>query len=407
MNVPYFKPTIESDEIKEVVNSLYSGWLTTGPKVKQFEKDFAEAVKAKHSIAVNSCTAALHLALDAMNLKPNQGVLVPTMTFAATAEVIRYFGAKPILVDCDPLFFHIDLLHAQEQIREHASLCEVVGIIPVHYAGLMVDMDLVEKFSTKNGLWVIEDAAHAFPSAYRKTNKSPWIQCGENTSEITCFSFYANKTITTGEGGMAVTLRQKFADKIRMMSLHGLSSQAWNRHDTNAPWDYKILHPGFKYNLTDIAASIGIHQLKKSEQLRIARRNLARLYQDKINKSILKDFIKILPACVEQKNFKSSHHLFVIKLNLENLNIDRNEVIKGLSEKKIGTSVHWRPLHLHPLYEDKTGQFKQMNCEWEKIISLPIYPGMCEKSVELVCVCLENILLANRKLKIKSHTVQF
>src|SRR5712692_2463181 len=211
MKVPFFRPAIGEAEIAEVVNCLRSGWLTTGPLTRRFEEEFARAVGARHAIALNSCTAALHLAVEALGLRSGQAVLVPTMTFAATAEIVRYQGAVPDL--------------------------ELVGIIPVHVGGLMLDMGAVQVFASQNKLWVVEDAAHAFPADWRRAPDEPWQRCGEGTATVTCFSFYANKTITTGEGGMAVTGDKALADRMRSMSLHGLSHDAWGRYSGGGSWD--------------------------------------------------------------------------------------------------------------------------------------------------------------------------
>src|SRR5215207_1641788 len=278
MNVPFFRPELSEAEIAEVVDTLRSGWLTTGPRVKRFEEDLAAAVGAPHAIALNSCTAALHLAVEALGLRQGQSVLVPTMTFAATAEVVRYAGAVPVLVDCDPVTLNMDLDDAERRIASVAKTAQQpVGIIPVHVGGLMMDVDAVSAFAERHGLWVIEDAAHALPAAWRRPDGS-WQRCGEGTAAVTCFSFYANKTVTTGEGGMATTADPALAERMRMMSLHGLSHDAWGRFSKGASWDYRILAPGFKYNLTDVAAALGIHQLARAEEMRKDRERLARHY---------------------------------------------------------------------------------------------------------------------------------
>jgi perosamine synthetase len=382
ISVPFFKPVLGEPEIDEVVDTLRSGWLTTGPKVKQFEALFAEAVNATQAIAVNSCTAALHLAVEALGLKPNQAVLVPTLTFAATAEVIRYQGAVPILVDCDPDTLNIDLSDASRKLEALRSgrLLEsvsrdipVVGIIPVHVGGLMVDIDSVQRFAEKNDLWVIEDAAHAFPAAWRRGPDHRWQRCGENTSTVTCFSFYANKTITTGEGGMAVTSDAEIAGRMRMMSLHGLSHDAWGRY-SGGGWDYRIVAPGFKYNLTDIAAAIGIHQLARAEAMRRERETIAGEY--------LENFAGIEQIEMPPTDDDRIHswHLFPIKLNLDRLTIDRSRFIEELKQSGIGCSVHWRPLHMHPYYSEFCGwreeDFPVATRQWQRLVSLPLFPGM-------------------------------
>jgi len=290
MEVPFFRVAIGDAEADEVTRCLQSGWLTTGPRVHQFESVFCQAINARHGIAVNSCTAAMHLAVEALGLRSGMGVLVPTMTFAATAEVVRYQGAVPILVDCLPDTLNMDLEDAERKLQRLRSgelpvskETQVCGIMPVHVGGLMVDMDRVADLARKHGLWVVEDAAHAFPASYRGNGQESWRHCGEDTANVTCFSFYANKTITTGEGGMAVTGDRDLADRMRCMSLHGLSLDAWNRFRTGLSWDYKIVAPGFKYNLTDIAAAIGIHQLARAEEMRQQREAIARFYVDQLS----------------------------------------------------------------------------------------------------------------------------
>src|SRR5262249_40116541 len=280
LQVPFFRPDIGEREIDEVVATLRSGWLTTGPKVQSFEAAFRAAVHAGHALAVTSCTAGLHLALDALSAREGYAVLVPTMTFAATAEVVRYQGATPVLVDCDPITMNMDLDDAARKVEQLKSRkppanlsrgLALAGIVPVHVAGMMMDVDAVQSFASRHGLWRVEDAAHAFPAAWRRSPVDPWQQCGEGTAAITCFSFYANKTITTREGGMIVTNHAQLAERMRLMALHGLSTDAWGRYSGNGSWDYQIMAPGFKYNLTDIAASLGLHQLARAEQMRDRR----------------------------------------------------------------------------------------------------------------------------------------
>lgn len=383
LSVPFFRPSIGEAEIAEVVTCLRSGWLTSGPTTKRFEANFAAAVGAKHAVALNSATAALHLATEALGLARGQGVLVPTMTFAATAEVVRYQGATPILVDCDPHTFNMDLDDAERKIALAQSgklpaadgeKLEVCGMIPVHVSGLMMDMSAVGALAKRHGLWVVEDAAHAFPAAWRPSAQDPWQRCGEGTSAVSCFSFYANKTITTGEGGMAVTNDAALADRMRMMSLHGLSHDAWGRYSGGGSWDYQIVEAGYKYNLTDIAAAIGVHQLERAEAMRVERESIARAYLEEFG-----DLAELeLPIVPE--NRIHAWHLFPVRLWLAKLAIDRNEFITKLRAAGVGCSVHWRPLHLHPYYRDRFGwtgeQFPVASTLWERLVSLPLFPGM-------------------------------
>jgi dTDP-4-amino-4,6-dideoxygalactose transaminase len=383
MNVPFFRPSIGEAEIAEVVQCLRSGWLTSGPTTKRFEVAFAEAVGGKHAVAVNSCTAALHLAVEALGLTRGQAVLVPTMTFAATAEIVRYQGAVPILVDCDPQTFNMDLGDAQQKIDRlqagqlaaaRGESLKVVGMIGVHVSGLMMDMASVHAFAKRHNLWFVEDAAHAFPSAWRASSGQPWQRCGEGTAAVSCFSFYANKTITTGEGGMAVTEDGALADRMRMMSLHGLSHDAWGRYSGGGSWDYRILDAGFKYNLTDIASAIGIHQLERAESMRLEREAIAKTYCDEL-RDLQQIELPVMPA-----DRIHAWHLFPIRLRLEKLSIDRNAFITHLKAVGVGCSVHWRPLHLHPYYADRSGwtseEFPVASPLWERLVSLPLFPGM-------------------------------
>ena len=386
--IPFFRASITDAEIGEVVDCLKSGWLTTGPRVQRFEKDFAKFTKSQHAVAVNSCTAALHLAVEALGLRPKQGVLVPSMTFAATAEVIRYMNAIPILVDSEPNTLNINLEAADQLIDSirrnetiYQSNIDIVGIIPVHVGGLMVDMNAVKHFAKKHNLWVVEDAAHALPASFRSGQHAAWQMCGENTADVTCFSFYANKTITTGEGGMAVTDNAKLADRMRQMALHGLSRDAWTRYSGDKAWDYKILAPGYKYNMSDIAAAIGIHQLQKAEAFRLRRQELCQIY---INELIDCELIE-LPA--DPNNRIHSWHLFPIRLHLEKLDIDRDRFLTLLKSEGVGCSVHWRPLHLHPYYRNNhhAGSFPVVTKEWTRLISLPLFPDMTAQEAMIVC----------------------
>ncbi len=409
--VPYFRPSIGNAEIEEVVASLRSGWLTTGPRVKRFEEEFAAAVGAPHAVAVNSATAALHLAVEALGLKAGEAVLVPTMTFAATAEVVRYLGAHPVLVDCDPVTSNMDLADARKKLAALRSgklgakipaSARPVGIIPVHVGGLMMDVGRVEELARENGLWVVEDAAHAFPAAWRPTATSAWQRCGEKTSAISCFSFYANKTITTGEGGMATTDDAELGHRMRLMSLHGLSHDAWGRYSGGGKWDYRILAPGFKYNLTDLAAAIGIHQLARADAMRQERETVALEYFDAFART---DELELPPT---DANRLHSWHLFPIRLRLDRLDIDRNAFMDELKGRGVGCSVHWRPLHLHPYYQETFGwdeaELPQSTRAWERSISLPIYPGMSAGEIAHVVETVRDLCREHRSVASRAAT---
>jgi dTDP-4-amino-4,6-dideoxygalactose transaminase len=381
--IPFHKPVIGEEEIRSVVETLKSGWLTTGAKVKSFEEDFARYVGSKHAIAVNSGTAALHLALDAVGIEEGDEVIVPTMTFAATAEVVLYFKAKPVLVDCQRDTFNLDPTKIEAAITSKTK-----AIIPVHMAGQACEMDPILEIARRHKLKVIEDAAHSLPARYRGNMIGA-------IGDITCFSFYATKTITTGEGGMATTENPEWAQRMRMMSLHGISHDAWKRYTKEGSWYYEVVQAGFKYNLTDIAAALGIEQLKKCNAFWEARQRIARIYE--------KAFVELeaiqVPVCGEDA--QHAWHLFVIRLDPDRLTINRNQFIDALREKGIGTSVHFIPLHLHPYYRERFGykpaDFPTASAVFERIISLPIYPGMTEADVEKVADAVRTIARENRR----------
>ena len=394
--VPFFRPDVGDQEIAEVVATLRSGWLTTGPRVRAFEAAFREGVGADHAVAVNSCTAALHLALEAMNVKAGQAVLVPTMTFAATAEVVRYQGATPILVDCEPDTLNMDLADAArkiERLRSAAPSARIggvpVGIMPVHVGGAMMDVDAVQQFAARHGLWTVEDAAHAYPAARRRDGTDSWQRCGQGTAAVTCFSFYANKTITTGEGGMAVTNAGPVADRMRLMSLHGLSSDAWGRYSGGGSWDYKILAPGYKYNLTDLAAAIGLRQVQRAEEMRKRREAIAEQYYAALAA------VEEIALPPRSSDLIHAWHLFPIRLRLRKLVVNRNDFIRHLTRLGIGASVHWRPLHLHPYYSETFGwsprDFPVASRVWERLVSLPIFSAMRDDEVSTVSAAVRHL----------------
>jgi dTDP-4-amino-4,6-dideoxygalactose transaminase len=412
-SVPFFRPQMTEAEIGEVCDTLRSGWLTTGPKTKRFEEAFAETVGAKHAVALNSCTAALHLAVEALGLQRGQVVLVPAMTFAATAEVVRYCGAIPLLVDCDAKALNLDLEDAERKI-EHLRLgllpralppdAEVVGIIPVHVGGLMMNVDAVKNFAERHGLWVVEDAAHSFPAAWRKHQNAEWQRCGERTADVTCFSFYANKTITTGEGGMATTDDAQLAARMRSMSLHGLSHDAWGRYSGGGSWDYQIIAPGFKYNITDLASSIGLHQLARAEEMRRKREGMARRYAEAFAR------VEELELPAADANRVHSWHLYPVKLRLDRLRVSRNAFIEELKQRGVGCSVHWRPLHLHPYYREQfgwqPGHLPTASAAFERTISLPIFSGMREEEFSYVCETVLDICARHSRHAAKAKHAQ-
>ena len=401
MTVPFFRPELSETEIDEVVETLKSGWLTTGPRTKRFEEAFAEAVGAKYAVALNSCTAALHLATVALGLRPGQGVLVPTMTFAATAEVVIYAGAVPILVDCDSTTLSIDPGALEQTVAALRAgdlpvpaETTIAGVMPVHVGGLMLDTGKLAQVAARHGWWRVEDAAHAFPAAWRPSSGETWQRCGEGTADVSCYSFYANKTITTGEGGMAVTDDGELAAEIRSLSLHGLSNDAWKRYTSKGSWDYRIVAPGYKYNLTDIAAALGLRQLERAEAMRVERESIARRFSDAFEK------IDELETPPESSDRLHSWHLYQIKLRPGCLDIERDDFLAALRERGIGFSVHWRPLHLHPLYEQLgwRGEHCPAASEvWGRTVSLPIFPGMRDDEIEAVIDSVTDLCRRHRR----------
>ncbi|MEI8195123.1 MAG: DegT/DnrJ/EryC1/StrS aminotransferase family protein [Phycisphaerae bacterium] len=395
LKVPFHRAHIGEEEIGEVTSTLRSGWLTTGPKTKQFETEFAAYVGAKHAIALNSATAALHLALEAIGLRRGECVLVPTMTFAATAEVVRYFDAKPILVDCLEDDLNIDCNHAR--IQANAALArgeKLRAIIPVHYGGKVVDMAGIRLLAHDFNLHIIEDAAHCCPALYRDEETQAWRSVGDESS-IACFSFYANKCITTGEGGMACTNNDKLAERMRIMSLHGISKDAWKRFTSEGSWYYEIIAPGYKYNLTDIASAIGLHQLRKADHFRAERERVAAEYRRRLLP------IAELRLQNEDKNRVHAHHLFVVRLKLDLLKVDHVQVISALKLAGIGTSVHWMPLHMHPYYRE-TYRYNANDLPvaariFPELISLPIFPTMTDEEIAFVCDTLAVIVAGHRR----------
>jgi len=381
--IPFFVPSIGEEEIRLVVETLQSGWLTTGPKVKQFEQDFAGRVGARHAVAVNSATAALHLALEAVGISAGQEVLVPTMTFAATAEVVIHLGAKPVLVDCCPDTLNIDPQDIEKKITPQTK-----AVIPVHYGGQPCDMDRILTIARANDLRVIEDAAHAIPARY-----------GDRTvgtiGDVTCFSFYANKTITTGEGGMITTDDDRLAERVRIMTLHGISKDGWKRFSAEGSWYYEILAPGYKFNMTDVAASLGICQLRRCDEFWECRQRYAQMYDEGFA-----DVPEVTVPYVEL-NVQHAWHLYVIQVKFEHLRIDRGDFIKELAEAGIGTSVHYMPLHMHPYYRETFGyqpdDLPVARSVYDRIVSLPIYPRMSDDDVEYVIDNVKRIVTQNRK----------
>lgn len=381
--LPFAVPHITQAEIDEVVDTLRSGWLTTGPKTKRFEREFAERVGAPHALAVNSATAAMHLALDAIGLQPSDEVIVPVYTFTATAEVVVYFRARPVLVDVDPVSCNLD----PSQLEKHIT-SSTRAIMVVHIAGLPAEMDAILAIARAYNLPVIEDAAHAFPAKYRERMIG-------SISDMTAFSFYATKTLATGEGGMLTTANPAFAERAAMMSLHGIGRDAWKRYSAEGSWYYEVLQAGYKYNMTDIAAALGLQQLARSEWLLERRRRIAQRYTNAFSQ---------WPEVETPPNpahVQHAWHLYMLRLRSELLTITRNAFIEELKQANIGASVHFIPLHLHPFYRDtyrlSPDDFPRALHAYQRVISLPIYPGMTDRDVEDVIAAVERIIQTHKR----------
>jgi dTDP-4-amino-4,6-dideoxygalactose transaminase len=378
--LPFALPDIGEEEIAEVVDTLRSGWITTGPKAKQFEQDFSKLFDAgTESIAVNSATAGLHVALEAIGISSGDEVITTPYTFTATAEVIRYLGAHPIFVDIDPDTLNIDPTKIEAAIKNKTK-----AIIPVHFAGLACEMTEILRLARKHNLKVIEDAAHALPTRYQGK------LIGNLESDAAVFSFYATKTITTAEGGMVVTRNPEIAARCRIMRLHGISRDAFDRYTSTKPaWHYEVVAPGFKYNMTDMAASMGIHQLKKAWAFQQRRRAMAERYDRELAG---------LPVTLPQRENQGdvhAWHLYVIQLQ-SNAGIQRDRFIEEMSQRGIGCSVHFIPLHLHPYWRDtyklKPEDFPNALAAYQSAVSLPLYTKMTENDQSRVIGAIKEIL---------------
>lgn len=378
--LPFALPDISEDEIAEVAHALRSGWITTGPKTKQFETDFSDFIGGQvQSVAVNSATAGLHLALEAIGIGPGDEVITTTHTFTATAEVIRYLGAHPVLTDINPNTLNIDPVNIEAAITQKTR-----AIIPVHFAGLACDMDAILKLAQQHKLRVVEDAAHALPTI------AGGKMVGTFDSDATVYSFYATKTITTGEGGMIVTRKPEIAARCHTMRLHGINRDVFDRYNSDKPsWYYEVVAPGFKYNLTDIAASIGIHQLKKAWKFQQRRAEMAARYDAELSE---------LPITLPpQAKPGDTHawHLYVIRLN-NDAPVSRDDFIAQMAQRGISCSVHFIPLHLHPYWRDtyrlRPEDFPNSLDTFQRSVSLPIYTKMSNDDQTRVITAIKEIL---------------
>jgi dTDP-4-amino-4,6-dideoxygalactose transaminase len=372
--LPYCLPSIGEEEIAEVVDSLRNGWLTTGPKVRRFEEEFAAYTGARCAIAVSSCTAALHVALAALGIGPGDEVIVPTMTFCATANVVVHLGATPVLADVGEDF------QITPEAIERAITPRTRAVIPVHYGGDACDMDEILDLARRHRIRVIEDAAHAAGATYRSR------KIGVHGDAV-CFSFYATKNLTTGEGGMVTTGDPDLASRIRCLSLHGMSHDAWKRYSKAGSWRYEVLEPGFKCNMGDIQAALGIHQLRRLDEFSGSRRSIAHRYRQALSG---------IPGLILPKETAGRghvFHLYPVRIDQRQTGVTRDEFIERLRSLNIGTSVHFIPLHRHPAFRDRYGyrpeSFPVAERLFEGLVSLPLYPGMCEADVKDVIQAVE------------------
>jgi dTDP-4-amino-4,6-dideoxygalactose transaminase len=395
--IPFHRPAIGEAEKAAVMEVLDSGWLTTGERTLRFEAAFKERLGVRHAVAVNSATAALHLALEGLRIGPDDEVIVPSYTFASSGEVVRYLGARPRLADVDPMTCNLTPASIEAQLRPATKAVQVV-----HIAGLVADMGPILELAGRHGLAVIEDAAHALPATIGGRHAGTWGVAG-------AFSFYATKTVTTGEGGMLVTDSDELADRARTMRLHGISRDAWKRYTAEGSWFYEIEDVGFKYNLTDLAAAIGIVQLGRADELRVARERIAALYDERLRELGLEDVIE-LPARPAAGDVHA-WHLYMLRLRdsrdgdgaghagqatSADLAARRAGVIEALKADGIGTSVHFIPLHLHPYYRRTygyaPGDLPISERQYEREISLPIYPDLLDEDVDRVATSLNRAL---------------
>ncbi len=381
--VPFFRPDIGDDEIAAVVETLRSGWVTIGPQTQEFERAFAQWAAVPYAVGVSSCTAALHLALDAIGIGPGDEVITSTLTFTATGATIVHTGARPVLVDVTADTLNLDPADVARKITPRTR-----AIVPVHYAGHPAPMDELLAIARAHRLHIVEDAAHALPASYRGRRIG-------TIGDITAFSFYATKNLTTGEGGMLTTADHAIAELLQTRRLHGMSHNAWRRYSSQGAWRYDVTYPGFKYNMTDIAASMGLVQLRRLPELNRRRRHLAELYTE------LLTGLPQLHLPTAQPDVEHAWHLYVVRVRPEELSIHRDAVIELLKAEGIATGVHFIPLHLFSYYSEVFGyrpeDFPVATAAAETILSLPLFTLMSDDDVGYVVQTLRRILDANRR----------
>jgi dTDP-4-amino-4,6-dideoxygalactose transaminase len=386
--IPFHVPSIGDEEVHEVEATLRSGWLTTGPRTAQFEKEFSAYVRASHALTVNSCTAGLHVALAALGIGRGDEVITTPLTFCATVHTILHVGARPVLADIGA-DGNID----PDEIAR-AITTRTRAIVPVHFSGLPCEMKAIWKLARKHGLFVIEDAAHAAGTHYEGCPIGMTAaDNGADASDAVAFSFYATKNMTTGEGGMITTPRESLAARMRMLSLHGMNRDAWNRYSERGSWYYEVVDAGFKYNLTDIQSALGIHQLRKLDSFIETRIRYAQIYNQALAGM---EEVELPP---DGPRFRHSWHLYILRLNLAMLKIDRQEFVEELRRKGIGASVHFIPIPLHPFFA--RAPLSARPCRralnlYPRLVSLPLYPAMTEEQVRYVADCVKDVIVSNR-----------
>ncbi len=390
-------PLIGEEEIAEVVDTLRSGWITTGPKVRRFELEFAAAVDAPSALALNSCTAALHVALLSLGVGPGDVVITTPMTFCSTLHVIEHIGARPVLVDVDPATLNLDPVRVREAVERlnHPRKSALKAIIPVHLYGHPCNMEALLATAREHKLAIIEDAAHALPAKYNGRMIGSWAR-DSDVPVLTCFSFYATKNLTTAEGGM-LTGPPYLLDDARVWSLHGMSRDAWMRYSAEGSWYYEVVRAGFKYNMPDIQAAIGLHQLRRLSTMHARRREIVDLYNAGLSQL---DEVE-LPR--EDPSVQHAWHLYVLRLRTDRLQCSRGQFIEELHRRNIGASVHFIPLHLQPYYRDKYG-FREQDFpvafrEYQRILSLPLSPRMTDQDAMDVIEAVKDVAFRFRTSK--------
>lgn len=376
--LPYNRPDIGEEEIAEVVDTLRSGWLTTGPKTRRFEREFAAYTGAQYALALNSATAALHLALDAAGIRPGDEVITTPLTFAACANVIVQTGATPVLADVSPDDLNIDPAQVERRITPRTR-----ALMAVHYAGQPCRMDALLDIARRYNLFLIEDAAHAAGAEYRGQRIG-------SLGDATAFSFYATKNLTTGEGGMLTTNRPELAERARLMTLHGMNRDGWQRYEKGGSWYYEVIAPGYKYNMSDIMAALGLVQLRRLDAMNARRAELA----TRLTAALAGCEAVATPSA--RPEVRHVWHLYVIRLRLECLRIDRARFIEELTARGIGTSVHFIPIHYHPYYREgfgfRLGDFPVAEDAYPRLVSLPLYPAMTETDVDRVAEAVLDVV---------------